>query len=304
LKTHDHPLFAVNDSEIPIHGITPGLSFEIAGHLVNMTFLVVDNMGRDEMILGRDFMRKYDVLVDTPRNTIKIRNMDQEYTTVEKYEVQSKKQSLQARILGRQYSPADSIEQFNFKIKRRSKSKTFLNVRRWLGYTEEMEDSGLGEAGIRAGAGIVLVENLKLRLALSNTNSKTHDATCLSHRSNSGVRITPVTIHYQNVPRHNQEMQKAIKMIELKQRGSLDPENMEDDTSLPSSAATFRSGSDLPIEKDTPDKFPTKPDYTHIREEVNDEQWGKLEKVMEEHKDLFMQFRRGCGPNRPTRTRN
>ena len=50
------------------------LLFLIEGRKLWIKFVVCQRLGGDDIILGRDFMRMYDVLVDIPRGEMVIRN--------------------------------------------------------------------------------------------------------------------------------------------------------------------------------------------------------------------------------------
>ncbi|MCP4192484.1 MAG: retroviral-like aspartic protease [Planctomycetaceae bacterium] len=74
-------LMAANENILPSVGFSNPVEFVIDRHQCSMLFAVVETLGNDEVILGRDWLRKYDVLVDVPRGDIQVRNPLQNYHT-------------------------------------------------------------------------------------------------------------------------------------------------------------------------------------------------------------------------------
>jgi hypothetical protein len=70
---------AANSTPLAHHGMTPPIYFTIGQHRVAIKFLVVENLGTDKVILGRDFVHMYDVLIDVPQQQLTIRNPDMKY---------------------------------------------------------------------------------------------------------------------------------------------------------------------------------------------------------------------------------
>ena len=60
-------------------GITPSMSFTLMDEVFWIKFVLVGELYNDRIILGRDFLKTYDVLVDVPRNQLIVRNPDQRY---------------------------------------------------------------------------------------------------------------------------------------------------------------------------------------------------------------------------------
>ncbi len=76
----DHTsLMAANGQKMAIAGRTPPLNFKLGETQVVMSFLVSRNLGVREVILGRNFMFSYDVLVDLSKGTACIRNAHGKY---------------------------------------------------------------------------------------------------------------------------------------------------------------------------------------------------------------------------------
>ena len=63
-----------------IYGRTPITVLHMGGRDLWMSFLVVENLDdADQFILGRDFVRNFDVMIDLNNGLIRIRNPDRKY---------------------------------------------------------------------------------------------------------------------------------------------------------------------------------------------------------------------------------
>ena len=73
-------LAAANPGAIYVAGRTPITVLHMGERDLCMSFLVVENLDQsDQFILGRDFSRNFDVMIDLNNGLIRIRNPDREY---------------------------------------------------------------------------------------------------------------------------------------------------------------------------------------------------------------------------------
>ena len=73
-------LAAANRGAIYVAGRTPITVLHMGGRDLWMSFLVVENLDdADQFILGRDFIRNFDVMIDLNNGLIRIRNPDRKY---------------------------------------------------------------------------------------------------------------------------------------------------------------------------------------------------------------------------------
>ena len=73
-------LAAANRGAIYVAGRTPITALHMGGRDLWMSFLVVENLDdADQFILGRDFVRNFDVMIDLNNGLIRIRNPDRKY---------------------------------------------------------------------------------------------------------------------------------------------------------------------------------------------------------------------------------
>ena len=73
-------LAAASRGAIYVAGRTPITVLLMGGRVLWMSFLVVENLDdADQFILGRDFVRSFDVMIDLNNGLIRIRNPDRKY---------------------------------------------------------------------------------------------------------------------------------------------------------------------------------------------------------------------------------
>ena len=75
-----------------------GTEFTLYGIHMMMCFMIVENLGQDHMILGRDFLKHYDVSVDVARSDLLIRNPAREYTVHTIYKIDQTNSMLRCKI--------------------------------------------------------------------------------------------------------------------------------------------------------------------------------------------------------------
>ena len=75
LSPYDLELFAANGKTITAVGIAEDVSFQLGGHTLKTNFVVIaDHIGSEDFLLGRNFLRTYNVLVDLAAMKVTIRN--------------------------------------------------------------------------------------------------------------------------------------------------------------------------------------------------------------------------------------
>ena len=73
-------LAAANQGAIYVTGRTPIISLQVEGRHLWMSFLVVENLDEsDQFILGRDFVRNFDVTIDLNNGLIRIKDTERKY---------------------------------------------------------------------------------------------------------------------------------------------------------------------------------------------------------------------------------
>ena len=67
-------LIAANGQELKTYGIVEDVRFLLAGYELRANFILMEDSPGDDFILGRTFLRRYDVLIDLRQGALKIRD--------------------------------------------------------------------------------------------------------------------------------------------------------------------------------------------------------------------------------------
>ncbi len=74
LKPWVVPIRMANDQPIRVLGITDELQMNLDGLQLPVPFIAVEHLGEDDFLLGRTFIRDFDVLIDLRQNSILVRD--------------------------------------------------------------------------------------------------------------------------------------------------------------------------------------------------------------------------------------
>ncbi len=74
LKPWVVPVRMANDQPIRVLGVTDDLNMTINGLCLPVSFIVVEHLGGDYILLGRTFISEFDVLIDLRQNSILVRD--------------------------------------------------------------------------------------------------------------------------------------------------------------------------------------------------------------------------------------
>ena len=75
LLPYDIQLYAANGKSINTIGIAENVNFQLGGHTLETNFIVIaDHSGAEDFLLGRNFLRTYNVLVDSTAMRVTIRD--------------------------------------------------------------------------------------------------------------------------------------------------------------------------------------------------------------------------------------
>ena len=94
LSPYDLELFAANGKTITTVGIAEDVSFQLGGHTLKTNFVVrADHIGSEDFLLGRNFLRTYNVLVDLAAMKVTIRDPETPRIFKAVHEVSDQEQS-------------------------------------------------------------------------------------------------------------------------------------------------------------------------------------------------------------------
>ena len=75
IQPYEGQLYATNGKSINAIGIAEDVSFQLGGHTMKTNFIVIaDHIGAENFLLGRHFLRAYNVLVDLAAMRLTIRD--------------------------------------------------------------------------------------------------------------------------------------------------------------------------------------------------------------------------------------
>ncbi len=74
LKPWVVPIRMANDQPIRVLGVTDEPNMTINGLCLPVSFIVVEHLGEDDFLVGRTFIREFDVQIDLRRNSILVRD--------------------------------------------------------------------------------------------------------------------------------------------------------------------------------------------------------------------------------------
>jgi hypothetical protein len=164
-------LKAANSSKMVTHGLSTPIDFTLGKSRLTMQFMIVEDLGSDDVILGRDFITMYDVGVDLPKKRICIRNAKLLYKITERYTADKGMGAYVGKISASTNIAPEEMKSCRFDVhSRRKRIETLRGHIRWLAYVEETPSSGLQDRGICAAKALAMVQNCQVELALVNAN--------------------------------------------------------------------------------------------------------------------------------------
>ena len=289
-------LTAANSSQLEVHGLSDPIHFDIQDHQIGMRFFIIENLGADEIILGRDFLKDYDVSVDVPNNKIQIRNPNRTYII---NTIHQTNRSLPIHV----GKAADNISinggemkmcRYEVAHRRTSSMETEGN---WLAMIEPVYTNRLDDCGLRIANSISTVSNGHCEIALLNANDNDSGQTTMTMKD-SKVRLRPIWIQYERVekdPIKKTTEDQQITVIDIRATKRPDEATLFEDArsvftglSLKSDDKTLSSRTNFPIETSGVKKpFPTKPVIAHLEEKLTQKQWKSLNTMLDKHNPIF-----------------
>ena len=284
-------LTAANNTKMKDYGMTPLLDFRMGDYNLSAIFIVVENLGTDGIILGRDFIRMYDILIDIPKNIIRIRNPNIEYRIVQKHEVTKSQGTFVAKLKEDQELDAEGLSQCVMKVswkKKRHAEKALPETSRWLAFTEDVESGYMRAKGVSAGRSIAMIRGSTLQVVLINANPEKPDEkpTTILNSQKATINVTPIIVRYERVRTGDPET-RDCNAIELRQREQFDGLDDLDGMSIATGLTTLDSGGDLPIPDEKDKAFMKRPDIGHIKGELSDQEWLEANTILDTYSNLF-----------------
>ena len=105
-----------DSTDLATMGFFPSLEVRVLDTHLQISCTVVDGLGYDDLILGREFLTRYDVLLDLPRRELTIRNPYGRNKIVRKLQEQPEARFMATPTLQAKIAP-ETISCVNYKIK-------------------------------------------------------------------------------------------------------------------------------------------------------------------------------------------
>ena len=289
-------LTAANSSQLEVHGLSDPIQFEIQEHKIGMRFFIIENLGADEMILGRDFLKSYDVSVDVPNNKMQIRNPDQTYvintihTTNKRLPIHVAKATEDILIEG------GEMKKYVYNVTQR-RTHSMETEGSWLALVEPLYTNRLDETGLRIASSLSTVTDGHCEVALLNANDHDSGVSVMKHKD-SKITLRPIWIEYERVkkqPEVKTPEDQQVTVIDIRQTRRPDEATLFEDArsvftglSLKSKDKTISSRTNFPVPtKGDKKPFPTKPQIAHLQDVLTEQQWKDLNEMLDKHNDIF-----------------
>ena len=285
-------LSAANKGALRVLGRTPIIALNLGERNLWMSFLVVENLdGSDQFILGRDFIRNFDVTIDLNNAMFRIRNPDRKYV----------------------------IKPVNLIMANENKAPVFLSRRVRL-KANEMAIVGLrmknyNELSDNKQVCIVANPNSQSAAVLRRSFSITKSGLCVSVLLNT--LDIPITIQRERKLGYALPVKTRYEMTEnVKENEVLECPNHRDKICILRRLKKIKDSSGLvkSLKSDTDDglsscsKFPERstleememdkpvlPEIEHLRSKVTDEKLEAIKDVLEWNVDVFSRHKADIG---------
>ena len=99
INHYDIRLTAANGQEVRTFGLVENVTFKLAGYTLQASFILIEDVLGDDFILGRSFLRRFDVLIDVRGKRLTIRDPHQEGARQEILQVKDEIPVSKAKIL-------------------------------------------------------------------------------------------------------------------------------------------------------------------------------------------------------------
>ena len=202
LESTTYHLTMADDSSMRTLGKAKSLPMTIAEKFrVTPDFVICEHLGGDDAILGREFLIKYDVALDLPRQRMEIRNPNTLYC-IEAH-LESKKISHQyvASVRRKVNLPGENIECVKMKVQPVEKSMRGARVHyngSWLAQIDGEKGSSFTKKGIGIPSAIITVRDGEALIALCNARGASTPDQRLTPGTGK-VRVRPVEMRYRRV---------------------------------------------------------------------------------------------------------
>ncbi|MCP4477845.1 MAG: hypothetical protein GY818_07115, partial [Planctomycetaceae bacterium] len=286
-------MVAATGEYMKCHGMSNPITMRIGSDWVTLYFMVMATLGGDDMILGRDFMTKYDVLIDLPRQRMKIRNPKQEYQLRKMYLIDENRRTSHGQVGWNIDMPPQTMERYPLKVKRTKRNDPQLgDDLPQLVYVEPIT-SPEDDPTIAVGRTLTILRDDTVEASIANLDL---EKKLTAKPGNTNARIYPVRTEIQRIPiRYIRNRNSTSGSSTSESTSSTDDSSSASDSSDSTAYSILSEISSLsqtipesPRGPDTmPEAWPTRPVYDPDRVGMSPDQQERLDELFEKYGDIF-----------------
>ena len=285
-------LSMADSTDLATAGYFPNLVVRILDTQLRVPCTVVKGLGYDDLILGRDFLKTYDVLVDVPRNQLTIRNPYGRYEIVRTLQECTEARFTAVPKMQTKIAP-ETISCVNYKIKSSQKATKGRRVRKrgsWLATIEPIDDY-YRERQVNVPKAVLTVREGETFVPLLNAAWQEGQEVELPQEMGR-LRVKALEeVYEKRVLDDSKECEHQVFSFDedgdLKDMVNFGPMDSDIDSLCTS---------EPPVEviKD-PTAFPTKPPTEHLRDRLKPQSVDALDKLLVEFEDIFCKNKTDIG---------
>ena len=291
---------AANNSELQVWGISKPTEFRIEPYALTMCFMIVENLGGDSIILGRDFLKHYDVSVDVARSELLIRNPTREYTVHTVYKIDQTNNILRCKITNDEWINGGDMKSCRYTALPKRQQENSLCNSNWLAYAEPLRSSKCENKGIRIANAITMVTHGTTDIMVMNANAQDHGATHITQKD-SIVKLHPVTVAYERRWHDSPSVENTpdthvVKILDHQQPNETGhSRSVTTSLSLQSDDRSMKSRSEYPADQTDRRPFCSRPEIEHLQDGLTEQQFIDLNNVLDKNKLAFSQTAKDIG---------
>jgi len=292
-------LVMADGSTLETLGQTLPLKFCINKTTYEWAFLLVENLGSDHIILGRDFLKQYNITVNLHKGTMETGRTDINMPRKISHTIDGKRTKYIATTIEPIVVEPGQICKVKLRIrsaKHPDREITNTPKSAWLAYIQGRENPDKSTKGLCFSHTITPVYDSIAEITVMNAdikNAKILPANALV------LRVHEVLVKYSTSNNPTQDKYPTLAEIKQKTQQNEDVQinkisqqsHITDTESIHTDMESLRTISDYPIdvyEEGQPNKdFPTRPDLTKVKEHLTKKQFQQLNDIIDEHDAIF-----------------
>ena len=292
LEPNRYELLMVDNSDLVTKGYFPSLEVCLANTRLKVPCTIVDGLGFEELILGRDFLMKYDVSLDLPRRQLTVRNPHGRYTIANSVEEIQGCHFTAVPKMQTTIAP-ETISCVNYEVKtsqRTNRGSHSQKKRSWLATVEAVDDY-YHQKNVTVPEGVLTVREGVTRVPLLNASwRKEQEAELLPQTGR--LRVKPLREVYQrklvdstaSAEEQIFSMDREGNVVDM---ASQDPMESDMDSQCTSEPP-------VEITRD-PTPFPTRPPTKHLKDKLKYRTLSELDRLLLEFHDVFSKNKTDVG---------